>query len=293
MASAGGNAAVVEKILQITANYPDGIKDEELSQKLGVEKTNPQKMMALNQLLSKGKLDLFKSNMGEFVYKQNMSDMTRFKGCNKEDMIIYQLIKAVGAEGIWTKDLRFKSNLTQPQMTKALKVLESKQLIKAVKSVTTQNRKVYMLFELEPSKELTGGAWYTEQEFDAEFIEVLRGHCLKYIEHQGRATLDEVVEFVSSSGLSKVELRPEDILQVLHTLMFDGKMDSLEAMTMDQDEEVYYFTATLDVPTREPLTAVPCGVCPVAHECREDGVISPATCVYYTQWLEGAGSLEW
>jgi hypothetical protein len=45
---------------------------------------------------------------------------------------------------------------------------------------------VYMLYELEPSKELTGGAWYTEQEFDAEFIEVLRDHCLKYVLHKAR-----------------------------------------------------------------------------------------------------------
>ena len=31
-----------------------------------------------------------------------------------------------------------------------------------------------MLFELEPSREITGGAWYTEHEYDSEFIGVLR-----------------------------------------------------------------------------------------------------------------------
>jgi len=77
-----------------------------------------------------------------------------------------------------------KSNLSQIQMQKVLKTLEMRKLIKAVKSVASKNRKVYMLYELEPSKELTGGAWYTEQEFDAEFIEVLRDHCLKFILHK-------------------------------------------------------------------------------------------------------------
>ena len=30
---------------------------------------------------------------------------------------------------------------------------------------------MYMLFDLEPAKELTGGPWYTEQELDSGFIE--------------------------------------------------------------------------------------------------------------------------
>ena len=61
--------------------------------------------------------------------------------------------------GMWTKDMKFHSNLQQPQITKILKTLESRKLVKSVKSVTGGNRKVYMLYELEPSRELTGGAW--------------------------------------------------------------------------------------------------------------------------------------
>lgn len=51
--------------------------------------------------------------------------------------------------------------LTTPreQINKCLKALEQRKLIKAVKSVASSNRKVYMLFELEPSREITGGAW--------------------------------------------------------------------------------------------------------------------------------------
>lgn len=38
-------------------------------------------------------------------------------------------------------------------------VLEGRKLVKAVKNVNSPSRKVYMLAELEPSRELTGGAW--------------------------------------------------------------------------------------------------------------------------------------
>jgi DNA-directed RNA polymerase III subunit RPC6 len=46
----------------------------------------------------------------------------------------------------------------------------------------------------------------------------------------------------------------------------------------------------------EPLnhfTQMPCGVCPVIDRCEEGGEISPATCAYYTKWLEAQdGSLD-
>ena len=61
--------------------------------------------------------------------------------------------------GIWTRDLRSKTNLQQPQINKILKTLDSRSLVKSVKSVANANRKVYMLFELEPARDLTGGAW--------------------------------------------------------------------------------------------------------------------------------------
>ena len=49
-----------------------------------------------------------------------------------------------------------------------------------------------MLYELEPSREITGGAWYTEQEFDGEFISVLTDLCHKFIVRSSVCTLQQV-----------------------------------------------------------------------------------------------------
>lgn len=51
-----------------------------------------------------------------------------------------------------------------------------------------------MLFELEPAREITGGAWYTEQEFDAEFVAILKQQCLQVVQKQVglRASLFDV-----------------------------------------------------------------------------------------------------
>lgn len=38
-----------------------------------------------------------------------------------------------------------------------------------------------MLYEVTPSSEVTGGAWYTDQELDTDFIDTLASACYKYI----------------------------------------------------------------------------------------------------------------
>lgn len=62
-----------------------------------------------------------------------------------------------------------------------IKSLEKKNIIKSVKPVKNSIRKVYMLYELEPSSEITGGAWYSGQEFDTAFVDVLAEQCYKFI----------------------------------------------------------------------------------------------------------------
>lgn len=84
--------------------------------------------------------------------------------------------------GIWIKDIKFKSNMHIQLVNSSIKNLEKKNLIKAIKSVRNPTKKLYMLFDLEPSADLTGGAWYTDQELDLEFIEELSRQCFKYIQ---------------------------------------------------------------------------------------------------------------
>eukprot|EP00983_Pelagomonas_calceolata_P107177 1159315-Pelagomonas_calceolata.AAC.7 len=55
--------------------------------------------------------------------------------------------------------MKARTNLPQPHITKILKTLEARKLVKSVKNVNNPSRKVYMAYELEPSRELTGGAW--------------------------------------------------------------------------------------------------------------------------------------
>ena len=111
-----------------------------------------------------------------FLWEKN-----RTSSLNDTERIVYQLIKGAKNKGIWIKDIKSKSGLHTQLVNSNVKSLEKKILIKAVKSVKTPTRKVYMLYELEPSVELTGGAWYTDQELDVEFIDQLSNQLYKFI----------------------------------------------------------------------------------------------------------------
>lgn len=89
---------------------------------------------------------------------------------DNEERVIYNIIEEGANSGVWVRDIRGKSNLIMPQLTKILKNLENRKLIKAVKSVSASKKKVYMLFNLEPDRSVTGGAWYQDSDFEVNLI---------------------------------------------------------------------------------------------------------------------------
>lgn len=111
---------------------------------------------------------------------------SKTKGFEREERLVYQMIEDAGNKGIWIRELRIKSNLMQAQLTRTLKTLESKKLIKSVKSVQAAKRRLYMLYDLTPDESITGGAWYSDQDFESEFVEVLNQHCLRFLQQKVR-----------------------------------------------------------------------------------------------------------
>lgn len=65
-----------------------------------------------------------------------------------EQMLVYQVIDRAGNKGIWTRDIKNATNIQQQTLTKTLKALEGRQLIKSIKSVTSKSKKLYMRFDL-------------------------------------------------------------------------------------------------------------------------------------------------
>lgn len=288
-ASASQMASTINRILDLFTTFSDGLTDKIMEENLKDVDLNV-RAQALNALLQKRQLQIFKQ--GDFiVYKQQTKEESvRFKGLSSEDMLIYQAIKNAGNMGIWTKDMKRETNLQQPQVNKALKNLEARGLIKGVKCVSNQAKKVYMLAELTPSKEITGGAWYTGQNFDTEFTNIVKQQCLQFVLQQGVATIESVADFVRKSGISKVELKVEELKQILDMLVLDGDVEEvISTGTGDfaaiPINKLCYRGSQARIQESSAFTNIPCGVCPVLRECTDDGLISPKTCIYYKKWL--------
>lgn len=77
---------------------------------------------------------------------------------------------------------------------------------------------------------------------------------------------------------------------MLQALLFDGRLEEVPREVLHMLNKVngtgkVMYKASKAVSTMNHLTGMPCGVCPVANQCHDNGVISPKTCIYMTQWL--------
>ncbi len=80
----------------------------------------------------------------------------RVAGLAGEDLLVLQTIEKTGSNGIWVRTLKIQTRLQQTQVNRIIKRLEARHLIKPVKSVVHKARKMYMSYDLEPAKHLTG-----------------------------------------------------------------------------------------------------------------------------------------
>lgn len=183
----------------------------------------------INDLTQKARLVM--SKKGDELYYTLVSDETAAKwaGLDLTARMVYQKIEEAGNRGVWTKDIRTQTNIQQQALNKIFKALEGRLLIKPVKSVNAKAKKLYMLYNLTPAKELTGGPWYTELEFDHEFISELRTflmHCVRKLNGGQGVTLSELKEKMVQANVSRVQLSLEEVQQLMQTLAYDRLVES-------------------------------------------------------------------
>lgn len=83
-------------------------------------------------------------------------------------------------------------------------------LIKTVKGVAgnKKNRIMYMLYEIEPSAELSGGPWYTATgDFNTELIDNLKEKAFEFVLEKQTSDLNTIVSHIQlvSSMISTLE----------------------------------------------------------------------------------------
>ncbi|XP_005179925.1 probable DNA-directed RNA polymerase III subunit RPC6 [Musca domestica] len=288
---------ISHQILAVIQGIPAGANNEDLEKSLP-DITAAVRVEGLNKLLKQGSIEILKKGDKLFYRAKDPKKSALPKDADNEEKIVYGIIEEGGSKGIWIRDIRIQSNLNMTQLNKILKNLETKKLIKAVKSVNASKKKVYMLYNLEPDRSVTGGAWYQDQDFEAEFVDVLNQQCLRFLQMKrdnaekkregplafkqlSCCTVKEVHKFISDLGISKVNLDEDDLETILKTVVYDG---NAERILMSDGSHVY---RAINSPLAPPgLVQMPCGICPVIKNCSTCGDVTPTKCQYMKEWLD-------
>ncbi|XP_055902960.1 probable DNA-directed RNA polymerase III subunit RPC6 [Eupeodes corollae] len=288
---------VSHQIFAIIQGLPSGATNDDLRKSIP-DVTPALQVEGLNKLLQQGVIEVLKKGEKLIYRTKDPKKSTLPKEADTEEKVVYGIIEEGGNKGIWIRDIRMISNLNMTQLNKILKNLETKKLIKAVKSVNASKKKVYMLYNLEPDRSITGGAWYQDQDFEAEFVDVLNQQCLRFLQMKRETaeskrdgplalkqmsccSVKEVHKFISDLGISKVSLDEDDLETILKTVVYDG---NAERILMSNNSYVY---RAINSPLAAPgLVQMPCGICPVIKNCSNCGDVTPNLCQYMTEWLD-------
>jgi len=291
------------RIVELCQEFPKGVIDKVLENDM--PNLDPKmRVSAINRLLTQGKISLMRTKNNELMYTlKDKSATNKLKGGDVEERIVFKIVEDAGSKGIWIKDIRYKSNLNSTTLNKIIKVLEGKKLIKAITSVSAAKKKLYMLYNLQPDRSITGGAWYSqEQEYDSEFVDLLNQQCHIQLKIKAESAKEmaggplmvwnasfmksrEICKVIEDLQVSKVALSLEDIELILDTLVYDGKVEKSIAYETNGDPIKTYRAVETLLPSAG-FVRIPCGVCPVIQNCGSVGSVQPQSCVYYNEWFD-------
>lgn len=285
-------------ILRVCETHPPGLTDAELVRKLDGDVKPQLRIKAYNKLLKDGRLRLAERFKGtgaqrkkEVLYQWvSDQDAVKFRGLDASDRMVYDLIQRAGQNGVTKRDMKIRTNIqNNSELKQIVERLTTRGLVKEIKSVQGANKRVYIISELEPSTTHTGGAWYNdEQEFDNEFIDAIYSQVLKFAKTIAFVTVEQVTSYVAELKISNETLSQQDIGTLMWTMTYDGTLEECEGHGDGKE----YFRKAQAASAVNQLSVVPCGKCPVFHDCVPGGVISPQNCVYMTEWLKEV-ELDW
>ncbi len=275
-------------------------------------------IVAVNKLSKARRMEMQRSITGEIEYVMKTEEhASKYLGLTEDHMKVIQEIKLRGNRGIFKRELKQITGFLPCTLTRLIKTLESRNIIKAVKTITSKNMNLYMMSEIAPSREQTGGPWYTDQvsfylafcmvcvfkfcgfakEFDVALVEKLSGWMYKAIKgnenrNGAETTLSNMAKHLNDSKVLTVELSVSDLKLLMKKLVYENK---IEPIAKQKHLPFEHWTWKLSAPVRSfnYLPQTPCGVCPVIERCTVGGVISPTTCQYMKPWLTEATKGAW
>nr|BAN65197.1 RNA polymerase rpc34 subunit containing protein [Babesia bovis] len=178
-----------------------------------------------------------------------------------------------------------------------------------------------MLFNVKPARELTGGSFYFNGEFNEMLVEVgsilSHGHSsaynickmdtpkmltlyhnvyyfylLQHIQEQVGAylakyqgsSLSQITNFLKTSDKISGEVLEEDVLSIIQILILEERVYSAPTASGDS---IYIWAGSANVNFASKAFGAPCFKCDVAMSCHlgKENELCPSKCTYLNQWL--------
>ena len=259
-----------EKVLLFLKSNPEGVSQEKLTS--GIPFKEELIVESINTLVNLNRINIIESSEGMLFKYRSEKEALKFRDLSKEEIAVYEVVMQSGSSGISTIDIKIK-----------LKI---------------DNKKVWMGIDIEPSQEITGGIWCNEQEVDDNLVSVFSEKCLEYISTQKQISRKELLMFAKSSNLMKnsSEIKEDDIQKILNILVFDGKIEPIFPINIDNkflgnkyallldkehpDINNVKYRKNIEYKMNNIFDYLPCFVCPAFKECKKDNVVNPIECPY-------------
>ncbi len=209
----------------------------------------------------------------------------KFAELSEEHRTVYKLISDASTSGIWAKELATKSKIPAGTLARLTKTLEHRKLIKQITPAQYRSRKVWMLYELEPASELSGGSWYKDGQIDSELITRLRTATWEYISNCAEPVSSEDIQrFLATQSLSR---SIESVEAIIRTLVLDRELTQIEAQSL-KGRPTYVVRRKSNILefSHSFYSGIPCVGCPVRTQCCPGYTISPESCQYLARWLQ-------
>ena len=193
--SYGSKQGLESLLLSILQEYSAGLTDSELDQLLSPRGFNQQdRVDAINHLIGSKRLSLHVKADGQTLFKiVSEEHASRMRDLSYEEQLVYQVVADSGSLGALSFQFRgILGGQTQAKVNALLKAMEKKQLIKSLKSVSKGNKKVFMLADIEPSIEVTGGLTGT-QSFELDLIESVQAKVEAFVRARGLVSQRELL----------------------------------------------------------------------------------------------------
>ena len=219
------NQNIEEQILLLLKKNPEGVTNEVLLNSIDVK--NEEIVEKLSNLIESSRVYISEIN-GDVLFKYRTErEASKFRDLAPEEVHTYSLIVESGPNGMSTNEVKSKLGMNMTLLTKILKKLEKKSLIKSLKMVNMKNKKIWIGFDIEPSVEVTGGIWCSNQEFNKDLVTVIKQKCLEYLERTKIANRKDFIICIKSIGIIQSEVKEDDIQKIINLLVFDNKIEPI------------------------------------------------------------------